>query len=69
MKGGEDELHLVDAFEASLAVLQDGGDGVELLVVGALEEDDGLELLDLLLGEAIFAELGIDIVDAYLVGC
>ena len=67
MKGVQDELHFLDAFEAHFAVLQDVGDSGELLVVGALQEDDGLELLDLLLGEAIFTELGIDIVDAYLV--
>ena len=63
----QNEAQFLNTFQTRLAVLQHIGDSGQFLIVAATEHDDGLQLLDLLLGKPIVTQLLVDVVDANLI--
>ena len=66
-KAVEHKLHLVDSLETNLAGGEHGAQGGQLGAVVATELDDGLQGLDGLGRDALLGQLGIDVVEPYLV--
>ena len=63
----EDKACFLNALQSSLAGSQHLGNGVQLLVVGTLERDDRLQLLNLLVTQAVLAQLLVHVIESDLI--
>ena len=67
LEGRQDELGLLHALHAHGAVGQDVPQAGQLLLVVALQQDDGLQAGDGLVADALFAQFGVHVVQPYFV--
>lgn len=66
-KGIKDKSQFLYAFQTCLIVFQHVTDGLQFLLVGACQRNDGLKFLYLFLCQPVLAQLGIHIVQSYLI--